>query len=297
MHKRITFLIFISAIAIFAISTVCAAEFDNSTNGNDALLSDVSDNYYLKAYDNSYIDKDVLKNSNVDNNAILGDDESNSTPTHAKLSAKNAKTTFKTKYLYKIKVTDNNNKAIKGASVQIKISGPISKSLTLVSDSKGIVSFNTKNFKVGNYKIQAKLNDEKYVASKITTVLKVNKRPLLFKIKKSDGELDIRVKDKITKKDLNKIKLIVKLKRGNKLFKIPLISGYNKKLFKYHGACGIMTNDLHVGSTKVVITASNKNYKGSVVSNIKVSKFIKNAYPKILGLFTNGKLRIYAGFV
>ena len=281
MHKRITFLIFISAIAIFAISTVCAAEFDNSTSDNDALLSDVSDNYYLKAYDNSYIDKDVLKNSNVDNNAILGDDESNSTPTHAKLSAKNAKTTFKTKYLYKIKVSDNNNKAIKGASVQIKISGPISKSLTLVSDSKGIVSFNTKNFKVGNYKIQAK----------------VNKRPLLFKIKKSDGELDIRVKDKITKKDLNKIKLIVKLKRGNKLFKIPLISGYNKKLFKYQGACGIMTNDLHVGSTKVVITASNKNYKGSTASNIKVSKLIKNAYPKILGLFTNGKLRIYAGFV
>ena len=45
MHKRISFLIFISAIAIFAISTVCAAEFDNSTNGNDAVSSDVSDNY------------------------------------------------------------------------------------------------------------------------------------------------------------------------------------------------------------------------------------------------------------
>lgn len=296
MNKRITFLIMFSVVvAIFAISTVSAAEFDNSTIDDGVLSSDAGDNY-LKSQDNSFIDKNVLKTSNADSSAIIGDVESNSTPTQAKLSAKNAKTTFKTKYFYKIKVTDNNNKAIKGASVLIKISGPISKSLTLVSDSKGIVSFNTKNFKVGNYKIQATLNDGNFVASKISTVLKVNKRPLLFKFKKGEGELDIRIKDKLTKKDLNKIKVILKIKRGNKLFKIPLVSGYNKKFFKYKGACGIMTNDLRVGATKVVITASDKNYQGSAVSNIKVSKLIKKAYPKILALFSKGKLSMYAGF-
>lgn len=313
MFKKKYILILLLLITVIGtLSTVSAGEINSADIDNNILedtqeLLETSTQEDMKLETGEDVQEisaqnaDPLKTDEV-KEEILTADESKSvlkadTPTHVNIAVSAKTVTYGKLQYVAARVTDDNGNPVENVKIAFKIykgSKLVDTQTQYSTGKEGHVYYCTQDLKAGAYTIKYDIIDKNvYQASAVSSKLTVKKIKFTIKVKRSVGGLEIFVKK--NKKPANKVKLKVKIYTGKKYKTIYLTSGYNKKLSKYKGYCGFVTNDLKAGKHKVVITATNKNYQAKKTTSIKITKSIKKG-GTILAIVNGGKLQVYTGF-
>lgn len=213
-----------------------------------------------------------------------------------KINPKALTTIYKSGKTFNIKVVDSNNKGVKGVRLTLKVyTGKKSKTVTLTTNTYGNAKYKASTLSKGTHKIIISAVNAK--ATKKTSKVVIKPRSLTiktksYKIKTRDfagGCVDIQVKDKSSKKGLNGVGLTLKIYTGKKYKTVKLVTGYDPD-DKKNGIAGILTNQYSVGTHKVKITPTSKNYKGSATAKIVITKIAKKNYYNFHIYFTKGKV-------
>lgn len=179
-------------------------------------------------------------------------------------------TTYDSKKPFQISVKYN-NKALKEVKLALKVyTGKKAKTYYVYTNSKGVASFKlASTLKVGTHKVEISSASKNIILSKKTSTIKVNKAKTIVKAPKVKAKakknkyFKITVKNKATKKAVNKLKLKVKVYTGKKAKTYTLKT--NKK-----GVAKLKTKSLKKGSHKVAISSGDSNYIVSQKSKIVI---------------------------
>lgn len=291
-------LIFGLILLIFAIGAVNAVD----SNSTDEIAIDNSESFNetVVLSENTEASESIAPEGNGNDSAMDEENESSAVieDTNLKLSASKLTTTYGNSKYFKVTVKDSKNNPVSGIKVQIKING---KTYTRTSNENGIASFNTKNIAKGTYSVKTSIVDDVYTAKAISSKIKVNAKKLTIitesgRIKEkyySAAGVAIQIKDKSTKKAINGVKLTLKIYTGKKYKTIKVVTG---KVDNRNGICGIFTNKFSVGTHKVVIKPTSKNYIGTKTVKIKIIKADKKCYYNHHYVYiTNGKTKTNMG--
>ena len=184
--------------------------------------------------------------------------------TTAKISPNNYTTTYNSGKKFSAKITNSKtNHVLSGVKVLVKAyTGKKYKSYYATTDSKGIVYFKFSTLAAGKHKLVISTSAS-YISSKaITKYITIKKAPTIVsapKVKnkyKKSKYFTVKVKNKVTKKVVNKLKLKIKVYTGKK-YKTYKVTTNSKGIAK------INTKALKKGKHKVVISSYNKNYSVS----------------------------------
>lgn len=197
---------------------------------------------------------------------------------------------------FQVKVVDSNNKPVKGVELRLKVyTGKKYKNKYVTTNAKGIASYKASTLSKGTHKIVISATNAKATAKNSKVVIKpraITIKTKSYKINTADfagGIVDIQVKDKSSKKGLNGVSLTLKIKNGKKYKTVKLVTGYDSDENK-NGIAGILTNQYSVGTHKVIIKPTSKNYKGSATAKIVITKSAKKNYYNFHIYFTKGKI-------
>ena len=216
----------------------------------------------------------------------------------ANITAKAINVYYKNTKKWSIKLMDTSNKKVlANKQVVLKVyTGKKYATYKVKTNSKGIATFNVpKTLKLGTHKVvlsySAKFTTCKAVSSKII----IKKRALTINIgyqKFEDGSrtVDIIVKDKASKKALNKIKVKILIYTGNKVTKTytKLVTAYYK--FKKENGFAMYGGGIKAfgkaGTHKIKVLPNDVRYSGS--SNVIKFSVPKTAKSKTV-VVSNGK--------
>ena len=275
-------------MGVMLVSTVSASDLNDT---DVAIADDI----------NSDIDDEPLKvddqQTSQENETIVNETQNSTVEDVSKqaiLSASKLTTTYKNSKNFKVKVVDENGTPIGGVKISLKIfTGSKSKTKTLTTDDKGIVSYNAKSLSAGTHKVVIDIADELYDSKQITSSIKVKPKSLkalAYSEKSAEGGgVGVQLIDKSTLKGVNGIKITFKIYTGKKFKTIKLISGYGDKSKKDKGLAMFMTNRYSAGTHKVIISSGSSNYKFSKSTKLIITKKSKKIYPTYLYTVSNGK--------
>lgn len=197
---------------------------------------------------------------------------------------------------FKIKVLDSSNKPVKGVELRLKVyTGKKYKTKYVTTNANGIATYKASTLSKGTHKIVISAVNAKATSKNSKVVIKpraITIKAKSFKVNTADfagGCIDIQVKDKSSKKGLNGVSLTLKIKNGKKYKTVKLVTGYDSD-DKKNGIAGIITNQYLVGTHKVTIKPTSKNYKGSATAKIVITKSAKKNYYNFHIYFTKGKI-------
>lgn len=215
-----------------------------------------------------------------------------------KITATKLTTIYKSTKKFKVKVVDEDNKAVSGVKVKIRVyTGTKYKTYTATTNSNGLATLKVSAFKRGKHKVLVFINDTLYPAKKVSSSIKLNPRPVVIKAvsvtDKEFGALAITVKDKTLKKYVDGIPVKLLVYTGKKYKTYKLSTSYIKDE-KQHGGIMYLANMFSVGKHKVKIVAYG-NYKGTKYSKITIRKSAKKN-PPIYAYTKKGKLVVYVKY-
>lgn len=197
----------------------------------------------------------------------------------AVISASKITVALKKGNLWSIKIINSQTKKpIANIKVTLKVyTGSKYKKVRLTTNSKGIVTYQTKNLAQGTHKIVVSANHAGYNFNTLTSSIKVIKpTPLTFKVTKTTNEngalLSIHVYKKSTQKPINGVKVKLLIYSGKKVKTVVLKTKTNKG---FKGVCGFGTNNLSIGTHKVVLQLVDIKYSGSTTSKMTITKNAK----------------------
>jgi hypothetical protein len=177
-----------------------------------------------------------------------------------------------------IKVFDSHGNAAKNIYLKVKVyTGKKSKTYTVKTSSVGFAKLKTKKLALGTHKITITTKDKKYKISKKTKVI------IKKKVPKKAQKLTVSAPTATVKyKDSNYFPITVKNGYNNPVKKLVLkLKVYTGKKYKTvslktnsKGVANYQTNKLAVGTHKLVISTTNKNYKVSKTSKVVVKKTV-----------------------
>ncbi|WP_405270918.1 hypothetical protein [Methanobrevibacter sp.] len=217
----------------------------------------------------------------------------------SKLSVKIKPTKLTTVYnsgkTFNVKVVDSKNRAVSGVVLTLKVyTGKKANTVTVTTNANGIAKYKASTLSKGTHRIIISAKNAK--ATKKNSKVVIKQRSLTIKAKSfkvntrdiAGGAITIQVKDKSTKKGLNGVKLTLKIYTGKKYKTVKLVTGYDSD-DKKNGIAGILTNQYSVGTHKVKITPTNKNYKGSANAKLVITKSAKKNFYNYHLYFSKGK--------
>ncbi|MBR3209689.1 MAG: hypothetical protein IKF82_05415 [Bacilli bacterium] len=237
-------------------------------------------------------EEDNLKKQNSNDDVLSDDEETNNTNTSEETNATVSKnnviekvplsikasklsTTYKSGKYFQAKIINSKTKeVVKGVKVIIKVyTGKKTKTLTLTSNSKGIIKYSSSKLGLGKHKIILKVKDSKNFkgTSKISSI-KVSKAslkisaPAVTNIYKKSGKFKVTVKNKASGTPVKGIKVTMKVYTGKKY------KTYTLKT-KKNGVVSFNTKSLSKTKHKVVITAkgTSKYKKSSAKSSVEIT--------------------------
>lgn len=196
---------------------------------------------------------------------------------------------------FKVKVVDSANKPVKGVELKLKVyTGKKYVTRYVTTNAKGIATYKASKLSKGTHKIVISAENAKASSKNSKVVIK----PRSITIKTESGKMNtkdlaggavgIQVKDKSSKKALNGISLTLKIKVGNKYKTVKLVTGYSSDA-KEKGFAAILTNRYSVGTHKVIIKPTSKNYKGSATAKLEITKSAKKNFYNYYFYITKGK--------
>ena len=190
---------------------------------------------------------------------------------------------------YKIKVLDSHKNPVKKVVLKVKVfTGKKSKTYSIKTNSKGVAKLKTRGLDLGIHKITITTKNKKYKISKTTKIAikkKVPKKAEKLSVSapatgvtyKENQYLEITVKNNYAD-PVKKLVLKAKVYTGKKTKTYSLKT--NSK-----GVAKLQTNQLTLGTHKVSITTTNKNYKVSKTSKIIVKDTVdSNGLAKLKSL-------------
>ena len=264
------------------VEAVEAADDANSLledNSNENVLEETSNNIMsLNTQDTSVLSSNEsdssVSNVNSNENTVSSSNSVVKIPTKVYAPAKTIK--YKKNTYYKIKVLDDDGKPLKKVVLKVKVfTGKKSKTYSLKTSSTGIAKLKTKSLALGTHKITITTNNKKYKISKTTKiVIKKNvpktaeklsvSAPVTYVNYKTSSYFTVKVKNSYAD-PVKKLKLKVKVFSGKKA------KTYSLKTDK-NGAVKIQTKKLSLGTHKVSISTTNKNYKVSKSTKLVVKR-------------------------
>lgn len=225
----------------------------------------------------------VTTSPDADHNSVSSDLSIKVNKATAAIKASKITVALKKGTSWTIKLVDSKTgKGIANMKVTLKIyTGKKFKTVNVKTNSKGVASYKTSSLTKGSHKVVVSASHKGYNFKTLTSSIKVVKpKKLTYKVSKitlKDGStIMFKVFDKKTKKPLNGISFKLKIYNGNKVVKT--ISLKSKTLKKNKGVLGYTTNQLTVGSHKVVLVPASVKYDGFKKSSIKITKKQKK-YP------------------
>ena len=267
-------LIFLSiiCIALLTVSFVSAEDIDNNVVSiEDDSLSDISavDNQLSSSNIESQSDL-ISVDSDSDSNS---DDYAEDDTIKADLKATKLNTTYKSgKYFTFKAVESGTNNPVPYASLKLRVyTGEEYKDYNIDSNENGIAKFKTSSLSVGSHKVVISDVDDFIDASSITSSIKINKAKTVINAPKvtttfnKNSYFKITVKNKAINKVVSGLKLKLKVYTGKK-YKTYTVKTNSKGVAKFE------TNKLGVGTHKVKISTSNKNYIVNSKSSIVIKK-------------------------
>ena len=267
-------LIFLSiiCIALLTVSFVSAEDIDNNVVSiEDDSLSDISavDNQLSSSNIESQSDL-ISVDSDSDSNS---DDYAEDDTIKADLKATKLNTTYKSgKYFTFKAVESGTNNPVPYASLKLRVyTGEEYKDYNIDSNENGIAKFKTSSLSVGSHKVVISDVDDFIDASSITSSIKINKAKTVINAPKvtttfnKNSYFKITVKNKAINKVVSGLKLKLKVYTGKK-YKTYTVKTNSKGVAKFK------TNKLGVGTHKVKISTSNKNYIVNSKSSIVIKK-------------------------
>ncbi|MDO5859559.1 hypothetical protein [Methanobrevibacter sp.] len=302
LNKKYLFVLLLLVIAVGAVTGVSAGD----ANQMDAIAdsADVTDEVA------GVVESDEMTSPNNDNTEILADDEDNGTgdapevissndnqPKAAKISASKVTKYFKDAKTSQVKVLSD-GKAVSGVTVKVKIyTGSSYKIVSGKTNSKGIATYKIPtSLSSGKHKVVISILGSKYSAKSVTTYITVKPRPLSiyseyctqYSVK---GFISM-VTDKLTKKTTNGIKMKILISNNGKWITKYLTTGKMRGT-KFNGINAYLTNMLTVGSHLVKIMPATKDYTGSKITKLVVSKNAKLYYKNWAIYISEGKTYTY----
>lgn len=241
-------------------------------NKEDKQISsaDILSEFKCYSTDGLFIYSSETPKYQIDNCTYLTSDSIKSQTINVAINPTKLTTTYDSKKPFQITATYN-KKAISGVKLALKVyTGKSAKTYYVYTNSKGVAAFKlASTLKIGTHKVEISSASKNIIIDKKTSTIKVNKAKTIAKAPKvtvkakKSKYLKITVKNKATKKAINKLKLKVKVYTGKKAKKYTLKT--NKK-----GVAKLKTKSLKKGSHKVVISSGNSNYIVSLKSKIVV---------------------------
>lgn len=243
ISKKILFILLAAIIAISALSVVSAQDL------NDTIMTDDSDVSKDIVYDPVTVGGpcDIVEDqfpSSCNVTLVVQD------KIPAKIQIKQSGQYYGDKKVT-IKVISNTNASLYPVPITLKFSN--GKSATVITDSKGVASYNLP-FNPGKYSVKASINsnyiDVKNQVLKNITIKKADAKIALKKLTTSYGAkkyMEIKVINLKTKKGIGGVKLLVKVYTGKKVKKLYLTTN-SKGIAKYNVA------GLDVGVHKVKVS-------------------------------------------
>ena len=197
---------------------------------------------------------------------------------------------YKSGKKFKIKVLDKYNRRVANVLLKVKVyTGHRHKTLYLKTNSKGIAKYEgVSKLRAGKHKIRISIDDARYRGKSVSSYIKVQKKVKIYtknRIVKIGGVLIVLVKDRVTKKLTNGIK--VKLRLLGQPKTINLVTGYDSDS-KKNGVVGLATNMLSVGTHKFKVIVNTDKYRGSANAKLVIPQSGK-LYKNWVLIFTNGK--------
>ncbi len=257
-------LIFLSiiCIALLTVSFVSAEDIDNNVVSiEDDSLSDISavDNQLSSSNIESQSDL-ISVDSDSDSNS---DDYAEDDTIKADLKATKLNTTYKSgKYFTFKAVESGTNNPVPYASLKLRVyTGEEYKDYNIDSNENGIAKFKTSSLSVGSHKVVISDVDDFIDASSITSSIKINKAKTVINAPKVTTTFNKNSYFKV----VSGLKLKLKVYTGKK-YKTYTVKTNSKGVAKFE------TNKLGVGTHKVKISTSNKNYIVNSKSSIVIKK-------------------------
>ena len=218
-------------------------------------------------------------------------------PKSVTLSPSKLSTTYRSGKYFKVKVIDSKTKKpVAKVKLIFKVyTGKKHKTKYVTTNANGIATYKASTLSKGTHKIVISAVNAKANSKNSKVVIKprsITIKAKSFKVHTADfagGGIDIQVKDKSSKKGLNGVSLTLKIKNGKKYKTVKLVTGYDSD-DKKNGIAGIITNQYLVGTHKVTIKPTSKNYKGSATAKIVITKSAKKNYYNFHIYFTKGKI-------
>ena len=177
-----------------------------------------------------------------------------------------------------IKLVDSKTgKPISNMKLTLKVfTGKKYKTVKIRTNSKGEATYKTKSLSKGKHKVIVSATHSGYNFNTLTSSIKVIKQKTLkFKVYKKTLKDGASLSIEVTrnKKPINGVKVKLLIYTGKKLTKTVILK--TKKEGKKKGVVGYATNELSVGTHKVVIMPVDIKYAGNAKSSMKITKKAK----------------------
>lgn len=276
-------LIFLSiiCIALLTISFVSAEDLDdNVVSMEEDSLSGISAVDNQLSFSNNELPADLISadlDSNSDDNSENIEDNTNK----ATIIATKLNTTYKSGEYFTFKAVESGtNNPIPNVYYKLRVyTGEEYEDYDIESNENGIAKFKTSLLSVGTHKVVITDVDDFIDASSITSSIKINKAKTVINAPKvtttynKNSYLKVIVKNKAINKVVSGLKLKLKVYTGKK-YKTYTVKTNSKGVAKFK------TNKLGVGTHKVIISTSNKNYAVNSKSSIVIKKAKKKTTKK-----------------
>ena len=218
----------------------------------------------------------------------------------ATITAKALTTYYSSGKTWSINLKDKtNNKFLASKKLTLKVyTGSKYKTYTVITNSKGVATFKASTLAPGSHKVVVSYSNGNYTTKSVTTTLKVNKMALSYKVSRStqkdSASLQIWVKNKATKKAINKIKIKLLVYTGKKYKTISLVTGkYSSKGNGYAGYA-VKGPVYSVGTHTIKIMAGDSYHTGSVKSSLVLKSTVKKYSKKVITI-SKGKRTVKKG--
>lgn len=167
-------------------------------------------------------------------------------------------------------VDKNSNEKLNGVKLKLRVfTGNKYKDYYVYTNNDGVASLKISGLAVGNHKVEITSKNTSYVFTKVISNIKVSKVPTIIKAPKVISKykktkyFSVTIKNKVTKKPIKSLKVIIKVFTGKK-YKIYNIKTNSKGIVKLN------TKYLIKGTHKVVISSGNRNFLVSSKSAITI---------------------------
>lgn len=280
--KKGLILLLIICITLLTVSFVSAESLDDNvvSIGDDSLsgFSAVDDKLSSSNIGSQVDLMSADSDSNFEDNSEVNIEDNT---IKANLKATKLNTTYKSGEYFTFKVVESDtNNPVPYAYLKLRVyTDEEYDDYYIDSDENGIAKFKTSSLSVGYHKVVISDVDDFIDASSINSSIKINKAKTVIKAPKvtttynKNSYFGVTVKNKAINKVVSGLKLKLKVYTGKK-YKTYTVKTNSKGVAKFK------TNKLGVGTHKVIISTSNKNYAVNSKSSIVIKKAKKKATKK-----------------